>query len=150
MAAGCGLLSLGQGNAADPIVVQGRVLDAIGQPAGPVRLELQVSDFSSIPPTGQPAPLLLHETFAANADGTFAIHLALTPELAEAATAGSGSVSFALLSSWGHDPVTFAFLAFSRDVNGVGWAGPAPTVILQPGSPTSEDQDVPMPRPAAS
>ena len=147
MAAGCGLLTAGEGNPADPVLVTGRVLDADGRPVGGARLELQVSDYASAD-VGETVQTLFHQTFSARADGTFAIHLAPTPALLAFGEREGGFVNFDLTAIIGSSVAPWGF---PRALQGGAWADEPPFVELRPiGSMPGGGPGVPAPEPAAT
>jgi hypothetical protein len=143
---GCGFLSGGQGNPADPVLVTGRVLDADGRPVGGAQLQLQVNDFGAAD-VGEAVPVVFHQSFSANADGTFALHLAPTPALLELGAKEGGFVNFDLTALVG---TTAAPWGFPRELSSGTWAGEPPFVELWPIGSMPEPPGVPAPEPAAT
>ena len=75
--AGCGGgLPGAQGDAAAPVLVSGRVVDAAGAPVGGAPIQLVVNDYGANIPVGGVVPNVFQASFTANVDGSFAIHLA--------------------------------------------------------------------------
>ena len=145
--AGCGLLSAGQGNPAEPVLVTGRVLDAVGRPVGDATLQLQVSDYASAD-VGEAVPTVFHQTFSTKADGTFALHLAPTPARLAFGEREGGFVNFDLIALIGGSAAPWGF---PRELAGGAWAGDAPFVELRPiGSMPGDGPGVPAPEPAAT
>lgn len=143
---GCGFLSGGQGNPADPVLVTGRVLDADGRPVGGAHLELQVNDYAAAD-VGEAVPLVFHQSFSANVDGTFALHLAPTPALLEFGAKEGGFVNFDLIALVG---TTAAPWGFPRELASGTWAGEPPFVELRPIGSMPEPPGVPAPEPVAT
>jgi hypothetical protein len=131
--AGC-VLPGSQGDPSAPILITGRVQAADGTPVSGAALELWVTDFTGPIVQAGEQPTIFRHTYASGADGTFALHLAPTPDLLALAGRSRGSLSFNLLASWGSTPRTIAFSTFARDVGGNAWAGDIPAVVLEPGS----------------
>jgi hypothetical protein len=144
-AIGCGLIPTGQGNPAEPILVTGRVIDADGRPVGGASLELDVRDYAAAVNVGDTVPTVFHRSFSANADGTFALHLAPTPELLAFAAKEGGFVNFNLIALWDG---TAAPWAFTRHLDRQRWADDPPLVELRPIGSIPGPPGVPAPLPA--
>ena len=128
---GCGGgLPGAQGDAAAPVLVSGRVVDAAGAPVGGAPIQLVVNDYGANIPVGGVVPNVFQASFTANVDGSFAIHLAPTPELLAFAQEEGGFVNFNLYSARpGQAPAVWAF---PRELIGGTWAGDIPAVELHP------------------
>jgi hypothetical protein len=148
MLAGCSLVPGNQGDPSAPVLVTGRILDAAGAPVGNAFLELQVFDDANVE-IGQTVPIVFHQSFTANADGTFTLHLAPTAELRAFGTKNGGFVNFQLFGAAPNHAPIFPF-AFSRDLGPAGWADAAPIVTISPNGidQQGEDPGVPAPLPA--
>ena len=146
--AGCGLIGDRQGNPAEPVLVAGRVLDAEGRPVANAAIQLSVSDYSGVN-EGDAVPTIFHRSFSTGPDGTFAIHLAPTPELLAFAAEEGGFVNFDVVALIGTTP---ALWGFPRELVGATWAGDPPLVELSPRGAVVPGQEpgVPAPEPAAT
>jgi hypothetical protein len=144
-ASACGFLPGSQGNPSEPVLVTGRVLDVDGRPVGGAQLELQVGDYAAAD-VGEAVPVVFHRSFSTNTDGTFALHLAPTPELLAFAEKEGGFVNFDLIALFG---TTAAPWAFPRELVAGAWAGQPPFVELRPIGSMPEP-GVPAPEPAAT
>ena len=144
---GCGLLPAGQGNPAEPVLVTGRVLDAEGRPFGGARLDHQVNDYRAAINAGDVVPVVFHQTFSTNPDGTFELHLAPTQELLAFGSKEGGSVNFNLYALLGTGVAPWAF---PRELVNGTWGGEPPFVELRPIGSMLEPPGVPAPEPAAT
>ena len=148
--AGCGLVPSGQGNPSEPVLVRGRVLDAAGGPVNGATLELDVRDYGAAIDIGDVVPTVFHQSFTANADGTFELHLAPTSALLAFGKQEGGFINFDLVAHWG---TTVAPWAFTRHLDGLGWAGDPELLELRPiGVPVDGPggPGVPAPLPAGT
>jgi hypothetical protein len=142
---GCGVIPLGQGNPAEPILVSGRVLDSQGRAVGGARIDVQVNDYGAAINVGDGVPIVYVQSFKANPDGTFEIHLAPTPALVAFADRQGGAVTFNLYAYVGS---SVAPSAFTRFVKGDAWVDePVLSIDLRPipGRP-----GIPTPMPGAT
>ena len=147
---GCGLLPAGQGNAAEPVLVTGRVFDAEGRPFGGARLDLQVNDYDAAIDVGDVVPIVFRQSFSTNPDGTFELHLAPTPALLAFGAKEGGFVNFNLYALLGTDVAPWGF---TRHLDGQTWADQPEFVELRPlGAPGGGPgpPGVPAPEPAAT
>ena len=147
---GCGFLPAGQGNPAEPVLVTGRVVDASGRPVAGARLELNVNDYGAAIDVGDVVAVVFQQSFSANADGTFKLHLAPTPALLAFGAKEGGFVNFNLYALSG---TTIAPWGFTRHLDGQAWAGEPEFFELRPlGAPGdgAGPPGVPAPEPAAT
>jgi hypothetical protein len=129
----CTLNLVGQGDPAAPVLITGKVLDAAGIPVGGATLQLVVNDYGAAQNVGDRVPQVFQASFTANADGTFAIHLAPTPELVAFGAKEGGYVNFNLIAIGPNSTLIMPW-SFPRQLAGGGgaWADAAPTVELRP------------------
>lgn len=138
-----------QGDPAAPLLIRGKVVDASGKPIGAAALQVEVFDIERSQ-VGQPIPLAFHQTYTANMDGTFAIHLSPTPDLAAKAGTNDGYVNFNLVVISPDQSVVYPF-GFHRRLVGTAWVDDLPDVVLTPTGPRpASDPGVPAPLPAAT
>ena len=145
--AACAGVAGSQGDPAAPVLVTGRVVDASGNPVSGARLQLSILDYEHSE-LNQPVPVVFSETYSANLDGTFALHLAPTPAIAAKGETNGGFVNFDLVVL-ASDTSFITAWGFPRELSGPGWAGEIPTVVLAPlGSGPNNPPGVPAPLPA--
>jgi len=143
--AACSFVPGIQGDATAPLLISGRVMDG---PRSVPEAQLLLDALAVEANPGDRAPY--SQTFEPNADGTFELHLALTPELRALAAANGGFINFRLTGIWGADEApVIAVFGFPREVAADAWADEAPTIELRPiGQTPNVDPGVPVPLPA--
>ena len=131
--AGCTAYLAEEGDAAAPILVQGRVVDASGGGMSGATLRLQADADLGDAGVGEVVPTVELGAFRAGLDGTFVVRLAPTAQLKALADRNGGAVIFTLVAFEG---VTVPF-PFSRDLHNGMWAGEVPTVEFTPNGVTT-------------
>ncbi|HJP89355.1 MAG TPA: hypothetical protein VJ850_10005 [Candidatus Limnocylindrales bacterium] len=126
--AGCAGYPGNQGDAIDPVLVKGLVLNKLGVPYAGATLELHVVDPRPEATGGSPIRFL--RRFTSNFDGTFALHVSPTPELVALAAANGGSLSFRLVAVFPDEPKG-ASGTFNRGLEAGLWGAFIPDLLLR-------------------
>jgi hypothetical protein len=128
--AGCtGGLPGTQGDPGAPVLVRGRVVDAVGAPVAGAVIEVYVRDYENSE-IGVAVPTVYHESFTANLDGSFEIHLGLVPRLRDFTTERQEAfVNFSVIAMISGGVGVWNF---PREIENGTWAGEAPDIELRP------------------